>query len=156
MSNEQIQALYAALKTAQARLNAANEEQAAAQKDFDRLSSDLGDLLHVNGMSDVGMLDGKRLGLKQDYFGSTAQERMDDIRAYLERKNNAGILKPKKLNITEDDIAALPEDMKTKVLYEINTNTLKAFLRELAKKNEITDEVMGLFKVEIKNTVVIA
>lgn len=155
MSIEQVKELYEAIKRADKRLSAASEEMNNAKKDYERLSSDLGDLLHVLDMSSVTMSDGKKIGLKVTYFGSAAQERINDIREFLNRKNNEAILKPKKLKIDESDIEQLPEELRENIEYEINANTLKAFLKELGKKNEINDEVLKLFAVYQENKVVI-
>lgn len=155
MSMDQIQDLYEAITRADKRLKAAGKELEAANKDYERLSSDLGDVLHVLGLSEIKMHDGKTLGLKTEYFGSAAQERMADIKAFLEAQNNAGILKPKKLNITEDMIDKLPDELKDAVMYEINANTLKAYFRELAGKNQMDQAVRELFKIHQENKVVL-
>lgn len=155
MSIEQIKDLYEAIKRADARLSAATEELEQSKKDYDRLSKDLGDLLHLNDLSEVQMTDGKKLGLKVTYFGSAAQDRIAKIREYLKRQNNEGILKPKKLNVKPEDVENLPEELKSKVEYEISTNTLKAFLAELGKKNQIDSEVIELFAVYQENKVVL-
>lgn len=155
MSLEQISELYAAIKRAEERLTAANEEQEQAKKEYDRLSKDLGDILHLLDLTSVKMADGRELGLKTTYYGSAAQDRIPSIRAFLESRNNAGILKPKKLKIDDKAVDLLPDELKGNVEYEINANTLKAFLGELGRKGEITQEVLELFAVYTENKVVI-
>jgi len=147
MSMEQINSLYQALSVAKQELEAAQAVLDQKQGNLDRLSKDLGDILHTQGLSQVKMSDGREVGLKTNYYGSAAQDRMPGIKAYLTAVNNLGILKPKKLNISEKDLPTLPPELKEKVQYEINTNTLKAYIKELAQKNELTQEVRELFGV---------
>lgn len=156
MSNlAQVNELYQALSNAQMRMQIAQEELEAAHRDYARLTVDLGDVLSSLGMASVTMQDGHTLGLATSYFGSAAQERMPAIRRFLAAQGAEGLLKPKKINIGDMDPNALPDELRDKVEYEINTNTLKAFLKELAASGKMTEEVRDLFKVHQENKVII-
>lgn len=155
MSMDQINSLYQALSEAKKELDSAQAVLDQKQDNFGRLSKDLGDILHTQGLSQVKMADGRELGLETTYYGSAPQDRIPGIRSYLQAINNVGILKPKKLSIKEEDIASLPVELQPKVEYEINTNTLKAFLKEQAKKGELDQSAYELFGVYTVNKVIL-
>jgi hypothetical protein len=155
MSLEQVQELYAALTEAEARLSSAQEELEAAQKHYSLLSKNLGDVLAAVGLSSCTMSDGRTISLTTTYFGSASQERMAAIRQFLASEGSADMCKPKAVKITEEQISMLPEELRESLQYEINTNTLKAWLKEKAKKGELTEEVRQLFNVyDVHNVVV--
>lgn len=155
MSMDQINSLYQALSVAKDELEKAQAILDQKQDNFSRLSKDLGDILHTQGLSQIKMADGRELGLETTYFGSAPQDRIPGIRAYLQMINNLGILKPKKLPIKAEELDSLPPEMRDKVEYEINTNTLKAFLKELAKKGELDQTAHELFGVYTVNKVIL-
>jgi hypothetical protein len=150
-----INELYQALAEAETRLQDAQAAAEAAQRDYNRLAVDLGDTLAACGMTELKMQDGRELGLKTIYFGSAAQERMPQIREFLAIRGSEGMVKPKKITLGDLDPASLPPELADKVEYEINTNTLKAFLAELHKQGELTPEVQDLFKVHMEYKVIL-
>lgn len=152
-SLKEVSELYTSLSQAAVDLEAAQQVVKLKQDTYDRLSADLADMLTSVGMSEMKMADGKTIKLKTDYFCSAAQERMQSILEYLNATGQRGLAKIKKLSISEGDVHWLPENLLDRVAYEINTNTLKSHIRELAENGQLTDEVRTLFAVHQVNKV---
>lgn len=154
-SLQEVSALYTSLSQAALELEQAQDEAKQKQQVYDRLTKDLADMLTSIGLTEMKMADGKMVKLKTDYFCSAAQDRMEDILSYLAHTGQSGLAKPKKLGISESDIGLLPASLLDKVQYEINTNTLKSHVRELAENGQLTEQVRTLFAVHQVNSVVL-
>jgi hypothetical protein len=155
MNLSEIQQLYAALAQAEAGVNNLTSQLADATTHYERLRRDLGDMLMGLGMQSVTMADGKTLGLKTEYYGSAAQDRMEAIRSYLDRMGMGNIAKPKKLALTPETLPLLPKSLRADVQYEIHHSTLKSFITDLAANGNLDQEARELFKVHQQNTVIV-
>lgn len=152
---KEISALYANLKQVR-ELEARALETAKSYTDAAaKLEEAIGEMFSAYGLSELKMEDGVSVSIKTSYYGSVKADAIEKIRAFLEEMGTSDLLKPKKMSINEKDIDALPEDLKNKVSYEINAQTLKAYLKELDGKGQLTQEVRDLFAVHQKNTVVL-
>lgn len=156
---ERINELYTRLSELEAELATKSDELKQLKGAYDRVSTDLADTLASLGLGAVRMADGKEVSVDTKYRGSIAQDRVPQVRMFLDSIGSAGILKPKAIslqNFSSEDISDLPEAIKNSIQYEIHHNTLSAFLAELASKGELTGEVAELFKVHQTNTVKLA
>lgn len=151
----EIAQVYNALVAAGLALEQADEAQKRAQETYSKLMDSLSEILLANRVESLQMTDGHEIGLKTTYYGSASQERMPAIREWLASQGIEGLAKPKKLAITPEDLPSLPENLSDKVQYEINTNSLKAFLNDLSRSGNLDKTVMELFAVYPVNTVII-
>lgn len=131
--------LYQSLISAETTVLSAEMELDAARNTFTKLQQHLGDMLAATGLSTLTMADGKKIGLVTKYYGSSSQATIDAQKAWLDARGDGAIVK----------------DVFERKKYEINKNSLNAYLRNLAKTEGLDDEVRDLFNVYQVNTVVI-
>lgn len=152
---QQINELYNSLvevRQLEAKAKADIEAFSASAK---RLEGAIGELFNLYGLNELTMADGKKVTLKTNYYGTVSQERIAQVRQFLQDTDSLAILKPKKLKVDGEDIERLPADLRNKVQHEIHASTLKAFLKELDEKGSLTKEVRDLFAVHQINSVVL-
>lgn len=149
----EISQLYARLKEVRELEKDALEQAKSFTQAAQRLEESIGEMFSAYGIAELTMDDGVKVALKTSYYGTVKQENIEQIRAMLERLGSADLLKPKKMSISEKDISSLPEDLKAKVTYEIHAQTLKAYLKELDGRGELTQEVRDMFAVHQINTI---
>ncbi len=152
---QQVHDLYAHLKNMrelQAEAQKAADEYAKIAGEHERA---LGDLFSAYGLTSLKMDDGKTVSLKVDYYGTVSQEKIDLVRQYLTEAGSLGILKPKNLKISDEDLSDLPANLRSRVTHEIHAQTLKAYLKELDERDALTPDVRDLFAVHQVNKVVL-
>lgn len=113
----------------------------------------MGEIMSNNGMTKLETVDGRTIHLKTTVYGSTSTERMFAIRDFLAERNQEEMIKPDKLPLQPEDIPLLPDELQDRVIYGINTNTLKAYLRELYEAGELDERATEIFKAHVEHKI---
>ncbi len=100
----------------------------------------LPELMGQIGLSELSLTDGQKIKIRPEFYGSVAQNRMDQAVAWLEEHNMAGIVKKDYTldasALSQEELNAAIERLPIAVKRTIHPSTLRSFVKERFEAND--------------------